>query len=192
MIDGAPGQLVTASVEGAPAGAAMGATLKDSDGNDVIPRSTALDEIAPGVWTYQFQLPLIGGFYVLIWDDGDVPLTEGDVASDDVRVRYSPSPTSPVHGPGPFPFGGLVLDRNGNGLADVAVNVWREASSTATDAGQAYDYVGLCSPNGRDALVEKRNRILAVDTVAYRVIDAIEYDALPHLELRLRKVKPDG
>lgn len=90
---------------------------------------------------------------------------------------------------GPFRQFGEVRDRDGTVLlAVVPCQVWRDASGTAIDTGESYDYACWMHADGSAALVEEDNRLLVVDGTEYRVVDALSFDVMPHLELALRRV----
>lgn len=95
-------------------------------------------------------------------------------------------------GPGPFVSEAEVQDRAGAVLAQTQANVWQERTSSPSSVGEDYDYVGLIDSDAADALVGQRNRVLVVEGRRYNVVDAVAHRDLPHVEVSLRVVDPDG
>lgn len=91
----------------------------------------------------------------------------------------------------PFTHDGVIQDRTGAVLAEVGVGTWRSGSQPST-VGQTYTHRGVVSMKGRDALVGKQNRLLTVDGITYRVVNAVAHSNLGYVEVELRESKGDG
>jgi len=92
----------------------------------------------------------------------------------------------------PFDGEGTVTDRGGVTLATIRARVWKDRGSS-NDVGQAQEFTGVVWPEDTAAqLVGQQNRLLTVEGVEYRVVDAIHYPMLGYVGVSLRQVLADG
>ena len=87
----------------------------------------------------------------------------------------------------PFLTFGQLKDQQGNVLAaSLPCSVW-PTSGRNESAGRAYDHQGEASIIQSEAL-RGMNRLLIIDGVTYRIVEAIEHTFVPHVELLLRRM----
>lgn len=193
------GAIFTATVEGAPVGLVGQIGVRIEDGNNVVisaRTTTGIVESAPGIYAKDdLHAPLAGGTYLVIWDypTGDPPPDDFAAAEEELEVNFQPQP-SPPSGFGGLPFSdaGTVYDRSGAQLADIACRVWRVQPARAGNTGEIRDYGGVAEYAARSVLVGKRNLRLTVNGQSYNIVDAIQHDGLPSVELLLKQVAADG
>jgi hypothetical protein len=88
---------------------------------------------------------------------------------------------------------GELQQQDGTVIAtDIPITVWPTTGSV-TRYGEAYDHQAEASLDFVNELVHgPANRRLVVDGVRYTIMQALPHTFLPHVELRLRRVKAGG
>ncbi len=64
-----------------------------------------------------------------------------------------------------------------------------EVGNLTTRTGQAYNWVGEAHIDAAEFLVDRVNIRIETDGRKLKIVDAIEHDFLPHVELRLTEMR---
>jgi hypothetical protein len=202
MIETAPGQRYTATVEGAPEGleGTMGIRVERPDDTEIMARTTAgIVELVPGVYAREDLIaPATPGTYVVIWDNGDVPAGPEDFATEELQVTGVAPTVGGRGGVLPFKDVGSVLKQGGVvALARVACSVWPLTAPRTTDTGEVYSWTGEAELGAADELVGQTNRTLYVTEGAHagrrlKVVGAARHEFLPHVTLAASEMRPGG
>lgn len=74
----------------------------------------------------------------------------------------------------------------------IAVSIWPAGDPVTAATAESYEFTGEAELDAADALVGQGNRSLRVDGRRYKVLAAHRHEFLPHVELRLREMRPAG
>ena len=91
----------------------------------------------------------------------------------------------------------------GRQLGSIKLSVWQQPESRETATGQVWDWSGEAEIEAADLLVDQTNRqLFVVDSAAeldleaeeppgtrFSVLVAVRHDFLPHLQLRLARIR---
>lgn len=81
---------------------------------------------------------------------------------------------------------------DGEPLATVQGQIRPLLGSFETDRGERYDYEGELEPAAAEYVVGTANRQLVVDDEIYKVVAAVEWTFLPHVQVSLLQLRPGG
>lgn len=86
------------------------------------------------------------------------------------------------------------VQRQGGALvrSGVPIAIWPAGEGAVTPVGEAYDFLAQAAVEAANDLVRQPNRQVVVDGITLKVIWAQRHDHLPHVELRLRELRPGG
>lgn len=98
------------------------------------------------------------------------------------------SPAAPL----PYMTHAQLIEQDGTLIqADVPLSIWPAVSQRDGQAGEAFDHVGE-APLGYAAQLAETNVSLVTGAGRYRVVEATPHTLLPHVALRLRRVRAGG
>lgn len=81
---------------------------------------------------------------------------------------------------------------DGEVLGVVDGHIERAPSPGETQRGERYDWTGQLHLDAADPLLGQANREVIVNDTRYRVVDSIEYLAVPHIAVALLELRPGG